>query len=89
MLGRNSSLRGGDALAQAAQRSCGCPIPGGIHGWGRGQPELVSWSWVGFKAHSNPCHSMILSSSWISFNSGYSMILWFHDFKIGSSTTVN
>ena len=31
-------------LAQAAQRACGCPIPGGVQdqvGWGRGQPGLV------------------------------------------------
>ena len=38
---------GGEALAQAAQRSCECPIPGGIQGqvgWGPGQPELVGGS---------------------------------------------
>ena len=32
------------ALAQAAQRSCGCPIPGGVQGqagWGSEQPGLV------------------------------------------------
>ena len=31
---------GGEALAQVAQRSCGCPIPGGVQGqagWGLGQ----------------------------------------------------
>ena len=35
---------GGEALAQAAQRSCGCPIPGGAQGqagWGLGRPDLV------------------------------------------------
>jgi len=35
---------GGKALAQVAQRSCGCPIPGGVQGqagWGPGQPGLV------------------------------------------------
>ena len=35
----------GEALAHAAQRSCGCPIPGGVQdqvlGWGPGQPDLV------------------------------------------------
>lgn len=34
----------GEALAQAAQRGCGCPILGGVQGqvgWGCGQPELV------------------------------------------------
>ena len=31
-------------LAQAAQRGCGCPIPGGVQGqvgWSPGQPVLV------------------------------------------------
>ena len=31
-------------LEQAAQRSCGCPIPGGVQGqvgWGTRQPGLV------------------------------------------------
>ena len=35
---------GGEALAQVAQRSCGCPIPGSVQGQvGRGleQPGLV------------------------------------------------
>ena len=34
-------------LAQAAQRSCGCPIPGGAQGqvaWGPEQPELIAGS---------------------------------------------
>jgi len=37
-------------MAQAAQRSCGCPIPGGAQGqlgWGPGQPEPVG---------GNPAH---------------------------------
>ena len=32
-------------LKQAAHRSCGCPIPGGVQGqvgWGPGQPGLVN-----------------------------------------------
>ena len=36
---------GGEALAQAAQRSCGCPIPGSIQGWAgwdTGQSDLVA-----------------------------------------------
>ena len=44
MLVTNSSARGCEALAQAAQRSCGCSIPGGIQsqvGWDPGQPNLV------------------------------------------------
>ena len=31
-------------LEQAAQRGCGCPIPGGVQGqvgWGPGQPGVV------------------------------------------------
>jgi len=58
--------KGGEALAQAAQRSCGCPIPGGVLsqvGWGPGQPELVGrqpflwqrgWNWMDFKIPSIP-----------------------------------
>jgi len=35
---------GGEALAQVAQRSCGCPLPGSVRGqagWGFEQPGLV------------------------------------------------
>ena len=35
---------GGEALAQAAQRSCGCPLPGsaqGQAGWNSEHPGLV------------------------------------------------
>jgi len=35
---------GGEALAQIAQRSCGCPLPGRVQGQvgqGLGQPALV------------------------------------------------
>ena len=35
---------GAAALAQGAQRSCGCPIPGSVQGhvgWGLEQPALV------------------------------------------------
>ena len=31
-------------LEQAAQRDCGCPVPGGVQGqvgWGPGQPGIV------------------------------------------------
>ena len=40
----------GEALAQAVQRSCGCPMPGGVQrqiGGSPGQPELV---------RGNPAH---------------------------------
>ena len=35
----------GEVLEQAAQRGCGCPVPGGVQGqvgWGPGQPGLVN-----------------------------------------------
>lgn len=44
MLGRNFILRGGEAVAQGAQRSCGGPIPGRLLdqvGWDNGQAVLV------------------------------------------------
>jgi len=37
-------FEGGEALAQVAQRSCGCPLPGNVQGqvgWGFEQPGLV------------------------------------------------
>jgi len=45
----------GEALAQAAQRGCGCPMPGGVQGqvgWGPGQPDLVPDVVVGTPACS-------------------------------------
>jgi len=64
---------------QAAQRGCGCPIPGGVKdqvGWGPGQPGLGSdlkvggpacgrggWNLMMFRVPSNPSHSMILWST--------------------------
>ena len=63
-------------LEQAAQRSCGCPVPGGVQGqvgWGPGQSGLVLdkevdgsacdravWSLIILEIPSNPSHSMIL-----------------------------
>jgi len=36
-------LQSGEALAKAAQRNCGCPIPGGIQGQVRSEhPDIVS-----------------------------------------------
>ena len=46
---------GNKVLAQAAQRSCGCPIPGDVQGqasWGPGQPDLVLDLAVSKPAHS-------------------------------------
>jgi len=55
---------------KVAQRSCGCPIPGGIQTeWGIGQPDKVSgnpahgrgiWIWSGFKVLSITSCSVIL-----------------------------
>ena len=45
---------GRKALAQAAQRSCGCPIPGGVQdqaGWGPREPDLMPYLVVGNSAH--------------------------------------
>ena len=44
MSGGSSLLRDGMVLEQAAQRGCGCPVPGGVQGQigqGPGQPSLV------------------------------------------------
>ena len=67
---------GGETLAQVAQRSCGCPLPGSVQGQvGQHfeQPGLVAgvpahsqggWNWISsldvFKVPSNRNHSMIL-----------------------------
>ena len=67
---------GGEALAQAAQWSCGCPIPGcipGQVGWGPQQPDLVGGSPAHgrgvetrcFVVPSNLNHSMILLQPWL------------------------
>ena len=51
MLGEIFYSEGSEVLKQATQRSCGCPIPGGIQGqvgWGPGQHHLVG---------GNPAHS--------------------------------
>ena len=63
-------------LEQAVQRSCGCPIPGGVQGqvgWGPGLPGLVlnvgvggpacgreGWRFMIPEVPSNPSHSVIL-----------------------------
>jgi len=48
----------GEVLTRAAQRRCGCPIPGGVQdqvGWGPGQLGLVG---------CNPSHSMGVELGW-------------------------
>ena len=45
----------GEVQAQAAQRGCGCSVPGGVQGqvgWGPGQPALVPDLEVGGPAYS-------------------------------------
>ena len=68
---------GGKALEQAAQRCCGCPIPGGIQDqvqWGHGQlifvPDLV----VG-----NPAHSRSVGTRWSSRSLPNQAILCHYD----------
>ena len=44
MLGGSSLQESGEVLEQAAQRGCGCSIPGGVQGqvgWSPGQPGIV------------------------------------------------
>ena len=62
---------GGEAMAQGAQSSCGCPwIPGSVQGQaGQGleQPGIVEgvpahdwgWNWMFFNIPSHPNHSVI------------------------------
>ena len=50
-----SSLQSGEVLAQAAQRGCGCLIPGGVQGqvgWGPGQLGFIPDLEVGGSAVS-------------------------------------
>jgi len=58
-------------LAQAAQRSCACPLPdGALSKVGQGpeqgdpvvdhQPMAAGWSWMGFKVPSTVNHSRML-----------------------------
>ena len=76
MSGGRFFTESGEVLAQAAQRGCGCPIPGGVQdwaGWGPGEPGLVVHVEFGSPAcgrgvgryvildiPSNPCRSVIL-----------------------------
>ena len=49
---------GGEALKHIVQRSCVCPIPGGVQGqveWGSGQPDLAS---------DNPAHGRGYGTGW-------------------------
>ena len=62
--------------AQAALRSCGCPIPGAVKArldgalgslsWWVALPVSGGWNWVSFKVPSRPNRSVILSTPWFS-----------------------
>jgi len=61
----------------AAQRGCGCPIPGGVQGqvgWGPGQPGLVLNAEVG-----SPACSRGVGASWPLRSLPTQAILCFHD----------
>jgi len=74
MLKTDPYQESGEVLERAAQRGCGCPIPGGVQGqvgWGPGQSSLVNgeaggpacgggWSFMILEVPSNPGHSVIL-----------------------------
>ena len=68
------NYKGGEALAQVAQRSCGCPLPGSVQGkvwWDFEQPGLVE---------GVPAHGRGIGTKWslkVPSNSNHSMILWF------------
>lgn len=56
MIGRNSLVRGGEALAHATQRNSGCFIHGVVQdqvGWDHGQPNLVT---------VNPAHNRVVGT---------------------------
>jgi len=63
----------GEALAQVAQRSCGCPLPGSVQG-------QVGWS----SEHSGlvedvPVHGRGVGTRWSSRSLPIQPILWFYD----------
>jgi len=63
--------------AQAAQRNCGCPIPGGVQGqdgWGPGQSDLVPDSVV-----DNPVRSRGVGTRWSLRPFPAQAILWFYN----------
>ena len=60
-----SSLQSGEVLEQAAQRGCGCSIPGSVQdqvGWGPRQPDLVPDLEVGGSACGKRVESGSLGS---------------------------
>jgi len=79
------ALSGGSSLPRqwwgagtAAQRGCGCPIPGGVQGrvgWGPGQPGLVLDVEVGSPACGGEGRSLMILE--VPSNPSHSVILWF------------
>ena len=68
----------GEALAQAAQRSCGSPLPGsaqGQVGWSSEQPDLVE---------DVPADGRGVGTRWALRSLPTQTILWFYD--VGSFT---
>ena len=66
---------GGEALEQAAQRDCGCPLPGSVQGqvgWGFEQSGLVE---------GVPAHSRGVGTRWSLRSLPTQTILWFFDFQ--------
>ena len=62
----NKEISAGEVLAQAAQRSCGCPIPGSVQsqiGCGPRQPDLV----VDNSVHGKGFGTRELDGFWASF----------------------
>jgi len=66
MSGEIFHQEGDEILAQAAQRSCGCPISGGIWRQAGQGPGLVG---------GNPAHGRVVGTGW-----SYIIIQWFYDF---------
>jgi len=63
----------GEALAQAAQRSCGCPLPGRIQGqvgWGSEHPGLVE---------GVPAHGRGAGMRWSIRSLPTQTVPWFYD----------
>ena len=75
--GESSLPEGGEALEQAAQRGCGCPVPGGVQGqvgWNPGQPGLA----LNMEIGSPACGGGV--GTWWSLRSiPMQAILWFYD----------
>ena len=88
MLDLDRKNKGVEALAQVAQRSCGCSIPGSVQGqvgatWSSGRCPCLwqgGWNRMIFKGPFNPNHSVILYSVGGQDSSGLRAVLpWYPD----------